>query len=199
MNPKKGSAYLFACKAGQKFASTFSTLSGLTTYATPDYFYLTDIHFGYCSKCSEFEVTTYNFSKKQYMKKFCLGKENNICLESSYLIKSRIEILEKKALTGNPYAALILAKIFISSTGGIPRSFQKVAKWYQLAASATLAEPKYYLSLMYETGQGVTKSTETAKTFLLEAANLGRLEAQVKLAKMYENKEIIIDGSDEIG
>ncbi|MGP0070521.1 MAG: serine/threonine-protein kinase [Bryobacteraceae bacterium] len=85
---------------------------------------------------------------------------------------------------GNSDAMLSLAGMYLLGNDAVPQSDEDAAKWFQKAADLKNPAGVYDLAKMYEEGQGVTRDMEKARQLYRQAAALGNVLAQRRLAEM---------------
>ena len=116
---------------------------------------------------------------------------------NSELLKSinPIDSLKQAAMQGNLQAQFELARRYHAGDGA-PKDSVESFKWMEMAAQHDISpvtwtiDAHYYLGVMYEKGDGVTKNLTNAYKLYLEAAVGGnKPEPFVRVGQMYENGE----------
>ncbi|SMX40813.1 SEL1-like repeat protein [Maliponia aquimaris] len=94
--------------------------------------------------------------------------------------------LDKAVAQDHAEAATLLARIYLSEVpGGPPRDATKAAELLSRAAPRGAAEAQYLLGLLYQSGEGVARDLEAARTWLLAASEQQNVQAQFALAALY--------------
>jgi len=84
-----------------------------------------------------------------------------------------VQLLRKKAASGNIDAYADLGTLYKNGWAGLPQDHAESAKWYQPAAERGSAVAQLNLGVFYSLGLGVTKNADEAIRFLRLAAQQG--------------------------
>lgn len=115
-----------------------------------------------------------------------------IFYEQGYSVKPNMEEslkwLEKSADAGNVDAIQYMSSLYEK---GVYLNAQEVLKWLTHAISCNNSWAYYRLALMYYHGRGCTKDIDKAIEFLYVSADMGYLESQYMLGKLFEKGDVI--------
>lgn len=115
------------------------------------------------------------------------GTEQNFTLASKY----------SRKVTNPINATVQFALGWLYEKGlQVPRSDERAAYWYEVAANNGSASAQCNIGLMYEQGRGVGQSYSEAFRYYLKAADNGNSNAQYNVALMYD-KGYGVEQSDE--
>ena len=84
-----------------------------------------------------------------------------------------LALIARAASNGDVKAILTLADFFADGKNGVPQDASKAAKLFEAAANMGSPEAEYRIGKIYESGDGVTKDENKAKTYLAKAAKDG--------------------------
>ena len=86
------------------------------------------------------------------------------------------QALREAAAGGDAKAQFIIASRYLDGQG-LEQNLPEAAKWYQLAASRSLAPAQYRLATLFERGKGVPQDVATALLWYERAAASGNIKA----------------------
>lgn len=93
-----------------------------------------------------------------------------------------VKELTKLAENGSKQAQMELGSLYYKGDVGMPPDIVQAIYWFEQAAAQGVAQAKFNLALIFQSGEGVEMDIERAVSYYKEAAEQGLIEAQVNLA-----------------
>lgn len=98
-----------------------------------------------------------------------------------------LEKISNDAFSGDPVAQFRMGRLFSGSSEIAGKDPKKQFEWYQKAANQGHSGAMNNLALLYENGDGVAQSLDTAFKLYKSAAEDGNVIAQANVARFFEN------------
>ena len=97
-----------------------------------------------------------------------------------------LKMIAQAAERGSASSQVLLATAYLNGDGGLARSTDKAAYWFEQAAILGNAYAEEKLADIYEQGLGVPANQKLAFDWRVKAANRGMINAQVKVGIIYQ-------------